>query len=102
MGRPAMMRGGPTEGEIPWGQLDSRRMYPSNERQGVAKLQHLDGWTALGFSDRSVDSRPGAHSTFVFDQTLNFEEAVAEAKRQFPTIWERFDFEVREELTHAS
>lgn len=64
--------------------------------QGKALMRHKDGWTVLSFWDRSVDSRYGAHSTFILEGTYDFAEAVSHAKMLFPRIWARFEFEVTE------
>lgn len=83
--------------QVPWGvRIDGTIPPPRNYEQGVARLEHLEGWTAVGFWDNTVDSRPGSHSTFVFRGTLTYEEAIAKARATFPTIWARFNFEVRE------
>lgn len=62
--------------------------------QGAATLTHVDGWTVLSFWDRSVDSRPGSCSTFVAKGTHKFDEMCAIGLDQFPSIWQRYKFEV--------
>lgn len=89
-------------GEIPWGYgLDSgvvsravRDGRVVDLRQGRAVVEHRDGWTALSFWDYSVDSRPGSSSTFVFDQILDGPTALAEARRAFSAVFDRFDFDI--------
>lgn len=91
----------------PWGlKVDSRlqplaaggtkeqRPYGEEAPQGRALLHHKDGWTALAFWDRTGDSRSNSNSTFLFDTTLSFDEALVAAKENFPELFERFDFEV--------
>jgi hypothetical protein len=34
-------------------------------QSGEARIHHVEGWTVLAFWDRSGDSRPSSHSTFV-------------------------------------
>ena len=63
---------------------------------GIAKLHHKDGWTAVAFWDRSVDHRPGSNSAFIFHEDLTFTEALAIAKAQFSSIFARFTFEISE------
>lgn len=69
---------------------------PKTYEQGKAKLTHLTGWTIIAFPDYTIDTRPGSHSTFVLPGKLTFEEALAEAKRIFPQVWARIDYEVSE------
>lgn len=64
--------------------------------QGVALLHYKDGWTALAFWDRSGDRRGNSSSTFLFDEELGFAAALARAKAEFPTLFERYPFEVTE------
>lgn len=64
--------------------------YPN----GVAALHHKDGWTALAFWDNTGDSRGNSNSNFFFDETLDFEAAVAAAREHFPELFERFNFEI--------
>lgn len=63
-------------------------LYPS-ERQGEAAHHHANGWTALAWADRSVDSRGGSHSAVFMPGTLTFDEAVEQATRSFPHIMAR-------------
>jgi hypothetical protein len=82
----------------PWGHsvdggLFGRGVQPG---QGVASIFHKDGWTALAFEDRSVDSRPGSWSVFCIPEVLMFDEALRIARLAFPQVFERFTFEVRE------
>jgi len=54
--------------------------------QGAAALHHKDGWTALAVHDFTVDSRGGSNSVFFFNDTLDFDEAVAAATGHFPEV----------------
>jgi hypothetical protein len=97
---------------VPWGfDVDSRlapladgstkekgryRYSAGEAPNGVALLHHRDGWTALSFWDNSVDSRGNSSSTFIFEDTLDFDEALVRARELFPQVFERFDFEVRQ------
>lgn len=95
LGVSAIMRDGPTTGEIPWGySLDGGLLKGRSHAEGEAVVEQRDGWTALSFWDRSVDSRPGSCSTFVFDAPLAPEEALAAAREAFPPVFERLEFEV--------
>jgi hypothetical protein len=91
------MRGFETMQQLPWGYRIYAELCPSGEQvEGVARIHHLAGWTALAFWDRSVDHRPGSNSVFIFRGELTFDDAVARAKEKFPDVWARFRFEVRE------
>ena len=45
--------------------------------------------TCIAFWDRSVDSRPNSHSTFLLPGFLAFDEAVELARSAFPEVFER-------------
>jgi hypothetical protein len=85
---------------LPWGRVDGQLTPRGREVQGEALLHHKDGWTALAFWDRSVDTRGGCNSVFFFDSRLSFEQALADAREHFPQVFARFDFEVVD-VTHA-
>lgn len=76
---PGMSVGGPHD----------KRIFP--EVEGDAALHHLPGgsWTVLSYWDRSVDSRPGSHSTFVAAGKHSYATMVAIIEAQFPSIWAR-------------
>lgn len=65
--------------------------------EGLAALVHKNGWTALAFCDRSVDTRKGCVSVFALrgGDDWDFAKMVEEAKRVFPRVWKRFKFEVK-------
>ena len=99
-------------GTLPWhemgyggkptidGNLQPRGPKPSWHRegpelpQGVAALHHLNGWTALSFWDRSVDTRGACNSTYFAEGTFTFEEMVEMSKTRFSERWNRMKFEV--------
>jgi len=62
--------------------------------QGHALIHFIEGWTVLSFWDSSGDSRPGSNSNFVIKGRHSFNEMVEISKALFPTIWQRFTFEV--------
>lgn len=62
-----------------------------NQPQGAANLVHEAGQTILAFWDRTGDKRFGSNSAFLLPGTLDFDEAVAAARRAFPRIWARLD-----------
>lgn len=57
-------------------------------------LLQRDGWTAVGRSDRSVDSRPGSISVFIFPEVLTMHEAVHLAASTFPAVFKRAGYEL--------
>ena len=86
--------GGLCPGSV-WDARSDRWNLNCRQPQGAAALHHKDGWTALSFWDRSVDSRTNSNSCFIAEGTHTFEEMVALAQLHFPTIWGRFPFEVK-------
>lgn len=82
---------------LPWGLHIDGCIPPKTVRwQGVVRVERKDGWTAFGFWDNSIDSRPGSHSTFVISGEWSFNDALSIARSCFPSIFARFTFEVRE------
>ncbi len=61
---------------------------------GVATLIHINGWTVISFSDRSVDHRPGSNSAFVFKGRLDFQQTCEQCLKIFPSVWTRFKFPI--------
>lgn len=76
-------------------ECDSGFCPKHTRKQGVVCLTHQDGWTILSFWDNSVDTRPGSHSTFMVEGKLDKDAMIAKAKELFPTIWQRYAFEVQ-------
>lgn len=72
------------------------RRHTVREVEGEALLHHRDGWTALSFWDRSVDSRGASNSTYFAEGAFTFDEMVAMAKDRFATRWKRMSFDVRQ------
>lgn len=80
----------------PWGtELDSKLLVsakvPDNPN-GVTALFQRDGWTAVAFWDRSVDSRPGSNSAFLVHALVTKEELLQMARKQWPGVWEQPGF----------
>ena len=65
-----------------------------SQAEGIAALHYKDGWTALSFWDRSVDTRGGCNSNFLAEGAFTFEEMVELAKQYFPIIMARFKFPI--------
>lgn len=62
--------------------------------EGVALIHHKNGWTALSFWDRSVDTRGACNSTYFAEGTFTFDEMVAMAKGRFAKRWNKMPFQV--------
>jgi len=62
-------------------------------------MHRKDGWYALSFWDSSGDKRAASCSNFFLksDDDLSFDDLVLIFREQWPELWERFDFEVKEE-----
>ena len=82
----------------PWGDHLDCELCPSGVQvEGVARHHHKEGWTAIAFYDRSVDTRGNSNSAFIAEGTYTFDGMVTAAKAQWPEVWARFTFEVKEE-----
>lgn len=87
--------------EQPWGlSIDGNLAPHGPQREGVTRVSHKDGWTALSMWDRSVDTRGMSSSTFLIDAELPYDVAMRIAREAFPRVFARFTFEV-EEATDA-
>jgi len=84
----------------PWGYYIDGKLCPQvkdkYEPQGIALLHHKDGWTAIGFWDRSGDTRYGSNSNFLVLGEYTFDEMLALAKAQYPGVFKRMKFSVVE------
>jgi hypothetical protein len=83
----------------PWGSgIDAGLCPPGKDAryqvEGRASVHHKDGWTALAFWDRSVDSRGGSNSVFLADAIHDFEIMMALARENFPEVLDRLSFAV--------
>ena len=72
--------------ENPWGFSIDGGLLPKREVQHEPVLAHKDGWTALSFWDRTVDSRPRSNSSFLAEGTHTMDEMFAIAHQYFPKI----------------
>jgi hypothetical protein len=77
--------------ENPWGRCPDGSLCPAGpQRQGVALLSQKDGWTAIGFWDRTGDTRGNSNSNFLVQGTYSFDEMVNLAREAYPKLWNRF------------
>lgn len=77
-----------------WHRPSGHRVKPTEEIQGLARLHHRQGWTAMAFWDRSVDTRGGCNSVFMVEGEHDFEKMCALFQEHFPTVWKRFKFQI--------
>jgi len=84
----------------PWKHLIDSTLCPPDqqETQGRALLHKKDGWTALAFWDRTVDTRFKSNSCFLAQGDYTFEELLAMAVQAYPEIFKRFPFKVTQYL----
>lgn len=68
---------------------------PSGE-EGPALVHHKDGWTALAFWDRSVDTRGACCSVYIAEGTFDFAQMVDLARTHFAYRWNKMKFQVTE------
>lgn len=85
------------------GNLDGRfapttnRQYARGDEfpQGEAILVHTKRHTIISFWDRTGDCRNSSNSSFVVVGHFTFKEIIQEAKKQFPRLFYRFNFEIK-------
>jgi len=110
---------GENRGTLPWGDEADGGLQPhfencrrrrsqytqycdcGNGPEGVANLHHKNGWTALSFWDRSVDTRGACNSTYFAEGTFTFDEMVAMASERFAHRWNKMKFEVKRDRLNA-
>ncbi len=79
----------------PWGfSVDGGLCPKGRQIEGLAVLHHKNGWSALSFWDRSVDSRPDSNSTFLVEGTHTFANMRALAEQHFPRVIARLRFPI--------
>lgn len=82
-------------GLCPGGRDPLGRVHTEAQREGMAALHHKDGWTALAFWDRSVDTRYGSNSAFLAEGTLTLPQMMTLACESFPGIMARVTTSMR-------
>jgi hypothetical protein len=80
-----------------FGEWRSRGTQP----EGEALLHHKDGWTALSFWDRTIDTRLRCSSTYVAEGIFTFDAMVQMAKARFAVRWNKMAFPVRQAASPA-
>lgn len=75
----------------PFGRYPDGTLCPEGaQAQGAAVLHQKDGWTAIGFWDRTGDERGNSNSNFIVQGTFTFEEMCSMAQEAYPALWKRF------------
>lgn len=76
--------------------IDGTFCPPGEQVQGRIAIWRADGWAVLSWWDRSVDTRPGSHSTFVLRTQGNptDRELVRSAVAAFPWVFARIRFKL--------
>ena len=72
-------------------------VFPSGDMysaEGKATVYLFERATVLAFWDRSVDHRANCSSTFLLGESMEGPLALAHLRTWFPSVFERFDFEV--------
>jgi hypothetical protein len=74
----------------PWGRYPDGTLCPEGgQAQGAAILHQKNGWTAIGFWDRTGDSRGNSNSNFLVNGTYTFDEMCKLAQEAYPALWKR-------------
>ena len=81
---------------LPWEHIDGTLCPQTTPQQGVAKIHHKQGWTAIAFWDKSIDSRTGSNSVFLAEGIHGFYHMIEFSKKHFPKIFNRFKFPIIE------
>ena len=68
-----------------------RDLPERRQPEGIRAHHQKDGWTLVGWWDRSADERFGSVSVFAFDALLSADDAENEARRLYPGIFRRMD-----------
>lgn len=73
------------------GLMDANR---EEQVEGAATWSHVKGYSIVSFWDRSVDSRFASSSSFLVYGVVSFDQVLDISRKMFPTIFERFKFEI--------
>lgn len=73
----------------------------AHQVEGQATLSYVQGYSIIAFWDHSVDTRSNSNSVFLIPGKLEFDEVLGEARRMFPMIFERFEFEIMQHVEEA-
>lgn len=95
---------------VPWQEIDgaltpgnrAKSLYAVQDNyvesceqiEGAASLHHRDGWTALAWWDRSVDTRYGSNAALFAHGTHDFVAMMVLGRQHFPGVMARFRYEI--------
>ena len=84
------------DSKLQWVQMADGLLAPRDStKQGIAVFHFIHGYSIISFWDRSINKRGGSSSTFFIKGEFTFEETLEGAKNIFPSIFERFEFEIK-------
>jgi hypothetical protein len=85
-----------TTTELFGGFAPSRETWMGDDEQteGAAVLSYKDGWTRLGWPDRSVDDRRGSHANLLAKGALTAEQILARGRVAFPWLFKRITYQI--------
>lgn len=69
--------------------LNGKIVIPEYQPLGSVRMEYMEGWTILGMYDRAIDPRPNAHTTFLLNRVVSYEQAVGVIGMKFADIWKR-------------
>lgn len=83
-----------------WGDgIDGKGTVPhwrsEDQPEGVVRLHHRDGWTAISFWDRTGDRRGSSNSTFIAEGMHDAPQMLTLFAESFPAIWARITAKVQ-------
>lgn len=64
------------------------------QTEGAAVLSYRNGWTRLGWPDRSVDDRRGSHANLLAKGQFTIDEMLAKGKIAFPWLFKRIKYTI--------
>lgn len=85
--------------EQPWGDhIDGGPLkqyrIPDDPKAREWCCDRKDGWTLIAIWDRSGDSRPGSHSTFIIEADIPSQDLWTLARAQWPEVFKRPGFPI--------
>jgi hypothetical protein len=83
----------------PWQTMVDGGLAPQKDVtqvEGRARIHRKNGWTAMSFWDRSVDTRRNSCSTFIAEGDLGFDGMMDVANIYFPEVVKRYAFKIME------